>query len=82
MSDQQPSKWEEWTKPQVIMSGFGYIGLLVGAWLSFDGRIAENRAAIVLNGNNDAYARELIELTREDLDKINAKLDRVIERQD
>jgi hypothetical protein len=67
------SKWEQWTSPQVVLAILGYISLAVGAWLSFDGRIAANEKDIAANAH-------WIAETRGDLRRMDDKLDRLIER--
>jgi len=67
--------WHEWVKPPVILAVVGYISLIIGAWLSFDGRIAQNHSDIVRNSDR-------IERNTGDIQNIGMRFDRHIEKGD
>lgn len=67
------SKLAKWTEPHVILAGLGYVGLFIGAYMSFDGRIADNAREIKAN-------TRLVTDTKERLTRMEDKLDRLIER--
>ena len=78
------SKWAQWTSPTVVIAIVGYISLGVGAWMSFDGRLARNENEIeeiqrwVIETR--AEVRKTGDENRSDLRRMDDKLDRLIER--
>lgn len=67
----------EWLRPQAIFTAVATLGAFGSMWMSFDRRVTENQNNIASVGTrlNDHKAEE-----DRRLDRIETKLDRLIER--
>ena len=75
------AKIDEWTKPSVILQILGILGLVGGAYLSFDGRIAKTEKATELNAKDiDANTKAIAEI-KSGVKEANQKLDAIVLRE-
>ena len=71
------STMDEWTRPHIVLAVLGYISMGLAAYMSFDGRIASNTKDITFNKE---MVSQLTNTTNQRLDKIDDKLDKLMEQ--
>lgn len=68
----------EWLSPPIILSVVGMLAAFGSFWMSFDGRVTKSELSI-LSISHELTEHKVDEAAR--LERIEAKIDRLVERQ-